>query len=217
MGRVDNRVAGAAQRLEAEAGGAARYRIPQLCFSISLAEFEGWLASAPAGARIRYAHGLVLDRRRDVVLAAGAAQRAGRVHLFQPRQADGSFDFLAQRVAPAGGAGAEAGAGSGVASVPDAPHWRVEPGSDLGRVLAVLERAAEDRRPCPTNRAIALDLRLNDAQRVRYLIRQLERIGVISIVNRGPRVTRVVTVAATGARTSEAMTPVGRGFVGGLG
>jgi glycyl-tRNA synthetase alpha subunit len=87
-------------------------------------------------------------------------------------------------------------------------------------VLAILRRAASFDRPCPTNREIMRGANtlagrtlFDTPDAAGYRFNKLEAAGYISVADRGSRVTRVVTICATGKTTSRAMTPVQTGAV----
>ncbi len=186
---------------------AARHRLESLCLARSVEEFRAWLDRAPPNARYKYAEGPSLDGQRDVVVLARALADAGEVTLVRARRSDGQFNYFADRLPikdarPCGAAGVAA------------PMFQSAPpdDSDAGRVLALLAACADDGAPCPTNTEIARALRLRDAYAARYIIGQLSGAMHISIENRGQRITRVVTIIATGKATSAARTAVGKGF-----
>lgn len=172
-----------------------------VCLAVSSVAFRKWLASAKPGTEFTYAVGRNLDRHHKVAQAARQAAKDGDVVLFHRRRPDGDFNYHARRVASAKPTAA-----------PAHKTRALDPEGDAGRVLRFLDRYAEEGAPCPSNRTIALALRLNDGCRARYIVQQLERDGLITVENRGPRITRVITINASGKRTSDLRTPVGRGF-----
>lgn len=182
-----------------------RFRIEPLCMALSVEAFDAWFDGAQPGEGIVYAIGTALDQRHPVAARTRALIARGMLRTFLDRRGDGRFDYCAERLARRARDAAPAGAEAPEA-VPSTPA------GDAGRVLALLAAHAEAGAPCPTNGSIARALDLKDSEAARYLVAQLASAGHIRIENRGPRVTRVLTIAATGARTSAARVPVGKGF-----
>jgi hypothetical protein len=194
---------------------AARPRIEPLCLAISVKEFHAKL-KARRGEWVEYASGPALDHHHEAVRLARDYADRGVVTLTQQRQPDRSWKFLAKAIAAAPEE-TRAQAGPCHAAPPRAPRApRAAPGpdSDAGRVLALLAGCADDGRPCPTNVDIARALRLKDSEAARYIVGLLAEGGHIRIRNRGPRVTRIVTIMASGASTSARLIAVGKGFRG---
>lgn len=170
---------------------AARAMTQQLCHAITLTQFRAWLRAAAPGDEIVYARGPVIDQQRDVVVLARQFAADGRVTLTSQKAAD-EFKFTAVMLG---------------APKPEPVMRQPDPESIEGRVLRVLKVAANVGAPCPTNRTIARALRI-EPEAARYQVNKLEKAGLITVEDRGSRVTRVVTIVATGKATSREMTPV---------
>lgn len=185
----------------------AQLRVAPLCMAIGVVEYRAWMGRAQAGERITFAQGPALDNQRDIVVLVKEHQARGLVRFFRKRRGEDDFNFIVERLAPeaADPAVQRARAKDGRSLAPD-------PESEPGKVLALLRRCANLDQPCPTNREIALRCGLNDEERARYLVRQLAEGGHVAIENRGPRLTRIVTIAETKRSTSRAETPVGKGY-----
>lgn len=180
---------------------APRYAIGPLCLSVSVGDFEAWLARAEAGAEIVYARGPMLDQKRDVVALVRAYADAGEVRTHQ-RKSAGSWEYFAVRrdVARERAAGVR----SGRAGRPAAPRVQaIEPEAETpqGRMLAILRRCISLGVPARTNAELAREMGLKDAEAARYIFNQLVAASVITVRSFGVRERRVVTMVATGKST----------------
>lgn len=172
-------------------------RAPARTLYASPLEMAQWLASARAGAEMKYASGPALDHREPAAILAGQWGRAGTVHPFSRRRDGATLDFFVRKMA---GSGVVAPAASLARRPQDDAAWEE---SEQGRVYRLLCRCANLRQPCPSNQAVSDRLNLTDRNRAQYLIRQLCERGLIRLeaaAKLGPRVVRIV---ATGKVTPE--------------
>jgi hypothetical protein len=181
-----------------QAVAVSRQRVSRLCLAVSAANFRAWYAKG-AERRIVYAQGPSLDQGCEVAILVRKMIAAGCLRAFHERRQDGGgWNFIAERIDAA------------IEAQPSGETDQLT-GEQL-RVLAVLDHHAGAGLPCPTNSALAREARVRDGYAARYIVQRLADTGHIRVENRGPRLTRVVTIVATGARTSCARLPVGKGF-----
>jgi hypothetical protein len=157
------------------------------CWTSTADDVDAWLRTAEAGDTFVYAYGPQL-------VQGGAAARvteltkAGDVTPHHKRRPDGGFDFLIRRNA--------------AKKISCAPVCT----PDMLAVLVVLQDAADAKRRCPSDDAIAAETGLS-ARRVKYQLDKLEaarfiaRRTVKTGIQRDPY-HRIVTVIATGASTA---------------
>lgn len=180
---------------------AERWTLGPLSWGIEAADFARWLADAGPGERIVYAGGPALPRSLAVVQAVRSALGAGQISAHQ-RRCEGRIEYIAERkVEPAAGKSAAAG-GVGI-----------ELNDEARAVFALLEREAKAGRPCPSDAVIALALQLGPcrraggkrgkgAERARYLVGKLARLGMIRVTApTQPGGRRIITILATGFST----------------
>lgn len=180
---------------------AARFRMAPLAAAIEVVELDSWVISAPVGADKIYAFGVAPPRTSPAFIRARALSDAGVVGLRNPRQADGSYQWIARKLAIP-------------AALRDAlfdtrsDAWAAGP-ADLA-VLAALKAAANEGRVCPTNRELAAAFGLDPgsgpgqgAEAARWIVRKLVRAGLILMAHRGTRARRVATDPETGNCTPE--------------
>lgn len=157
----------------------------------SVAEFEHWLATAPIGAQFVYAWGPVPQRRREVWAHAAEAGREGVIRLHHRRRGDGGWDYVAVRAVPP------------IIAAKAAPATAV--GDDdhpAQKMLRALRRAANFKRPCPSNAELARECGLPDAAAASYRVRQLRDLGFIVVSEQGPGLPRVVKIVSSGNVTA---------------
>lgn len=170
------------------AGGATK--------TISVAEFEAWLATAGAAARIPYVTGLSIPRGCHVAVAARQACDAGLVNLVQDRHT-GPRRYLAVRTSK---------------PLPRALLDRIHARSssrpdtaadDAEAVLEAIEAAAQARMICPTNRSIASECDIPE-HRVKRAIASLRDRGAIQVGFglAGWQSIRIIAVTASGVSTA---------------
>lgn len=176
------------------AGPLAHDHFDELRLAASDADLAAWIAQARPGSICVYARGGPLDPASAVARHARLLEQAGSVRLHH-RRAGAVGEYLAVKLAP--------GYLTDPLRDPDTREPMLpDPSTNLGGIYALLARAARHRQPCPTNREIAQVLALPSVDRARYLVSKLAAAGHIMVENRGPRVRRVVTISASGARTS---------------
>lgn len=195
--------------------GADSFTIAPLTRAIDAADFGRWLEGAREGDRLDYGWGLAPPRSFPVFAAVRAAVDAGQVRCHQSREAAGrEWRYFVVRCA--GGAPGSPGSGRFV------PGFAED--SDEGRVLALLIRTAEHKRPCPSNAVIAQALGLTGAvgrggvqgrasDRARYILRKLADAGLIAIdpvAGADLRQRRVIRIVATGKQTRPTEQGAGR-------
>jgi hypothetical protein len=181
-----------------QAVAVSRQRVSRLCLAVSAANFRAWHAKG-AERRIVYAQGPSLDQGCEVAILVREMIAAGRLRAFHERRQDGGgWNFIAERIDVA------------IEAQPSGEMDQLT--GDQVRVLAVLSHYAGAGLPCPTNSVLAREARVRDGYAARYIVRRLADAGRIRVENRGPRLTRIVTIIATGERTSCARLPVGKGF-----
>ena len=191
---VNRMVSGLTNRQPAPAQAA------QLPRAIAASDWERWLASAKAGARIIYAEGPHLPNGAASVLCAREAAAAGLVDLVAATIIDvetrGSHQrwrhFIAARRS------------SAAPAMRAAQIRPVEPVE--ADILHLLSRAADLRQYAPSNNAIAAALGLRDRHAARYFVKKLVAAGAISVADAGPQSPRVITITATG-RSTRAVLP----------
>lgn len=175
--------------------------------SCTVAALDAWLDRAGDGNMCIYAQGGDLDQAAPIARHVAALAKAGKV-LAHMRGQGSDRQYLARKLpVPEDGT-----SGRPVLGLRDAVPPMLRPDTNSGLVYEYLSQKAAALEPCPTNREIALKLRLSDAEAARYLVNQLERAGHIEIDDRGPRITRVVKIIAAGTRTSVERIAVGKGF-----
>lgn len=152
--------------------------------AISPAEVDEFVSSARPGDSLIYASGTVFPRFAAGVARARAAGANGYV-TFTTRRSAGRVEYVMQRLAKR----MQAKVMAGTADRPD----------DI--ILLHLSRAAADRLPCPTNEELARKAGLTDGAAASYIVGKLKRAGKIHVEQFGPGKRRVVTIAASGART----------------
>lgn len=179
-------------------------RADELRLAAHVDDLTRWIARARPGSICVYARGAPLDPESAVGKHARVLAHAGAVGL-RYRKAGGVGEYLAVKLAAGHLAEPLPRASVGKPVVPD-------PETNIGGVYALLAHAARYKQPCPTNREIALALALPSVGVARHLVAKLKAAGLISVVNRGARLTRIVTIAANGARTSASRVAVGKGF-----
>lgn len=155
---------------------------------LPLAEVAGWFAAAAPGDTLRYACGpfLVQGQTSAFVRDKGLD---GLAHPTQTRRDDCvGFDFKVRKLADA--------------VAPAKPP--AEPDAALEAIFAIVERAAERERPCPSDtelaRAAGLATRAQAAWRMTQL-REAGRIASEKVTGRAGA-ERIVTIVATGKRTA---------------
>ena len=192
------------------AASTARCTVGPLAYAIPASQFEDWLAVAPAGARIVYAHGLALPRASASVIAARVEEAAGRVTLtakLAERDGVRAWEWIATRLrsaapptpppsidGPCGESRASARPRAG--EDPDCGDAPV-----LDDILRQFRRAANMGLVAPTNAELARAHGLPNAERARYLVGKLIRAKAIAVEDRGPRQRRIVTLLANGRST----------------
>lgn len=179
-----------------------RFKLAPPCFTVSEEALRAWLAGAQAGDSFDYAFGAAIDSRARVVMVARHLHDQGLVGLRQQRQPDRSFRFYVVKRTQA----------EEVAVTPLPGNPTPEPGTELGDMLQHLRELANRNRPCPTNADLARALDLTDADAARYRLGLLHEQGHIRIEQRGPQISRVITITETGKSTSRDRVRIGGGF-----
>jgi hypothetical protein len=161
---------------------------------VTIDALHAWLDQAAPGDSFTYFVGSYLVPGMAIVAAARAASDRGAVLLTQRRREDRLFDYLAtkRRNAEPVAAPARRGVSRGPCGVADEEkEW----------LMAVLRRKASLSLPCPTNRQLAEEAQLKDAESVRYRLGLLQQEGRIAIqwidADR-----RVITIVASGRSTA---------------
>lgn len=154
---------------------------------------QAWFDAARAGEQIVYARGGSLPRQAPGVLAVRKLHDDGRLILFQRRLAAFRFEYVAQRRAEA--SRPRTGAVARLMEV-----GRAGLDDDCTDLFAELKRRARLGLPCGTNRELGEELGGLSPDRVSYLFKKLQKAERISINSSGEE--RVVTIAASGARTA---------------
>ena len=167
---------------------------------------EEWFAAAAPGQEAIYAIGPALDPANPTAALVARWASQQQVNPVKRRRGDGMLLHCAQRRQ------------SGLAGQPAHPvitdDLPFAADSAEGRVLALLEEAAEAGVPCPSYGEIARALQLRDAQAARYRFNLLVQAGLIAVEQAQPWERRVVTIRATGARTAPPPPPGARAYAG---
>jgi hypothetical protein len=176
----------------------------------SPARLEAWARTARAGDRFVYATRCSLPPGSAGaacarMLAARELVNLARYRVCPEEFGDtGVFSYFAERTsrpwsdAPAAVARPPRSVLSAprlVGEVDEALEWTA-----VDRVLPILSRAAQFRRPCPTNHRLA-ELAELDVATVEASIGALKSLHIISIAHVSPPTYRLVTIVATAART----------------
>ena len=165
----------------------ARFRIGPLTTYVEAAELTAWHRGAAPGDRCTYAIGPALGSRAGAAQLARELAARGAAHLFQERDGKGWRYCIEKRAAPVR---------------PDGRVVPLDPASIEGRLLALLTRAADASRPCPTNEELAEALGLGAGHEARYRFGRLIEGGHLRLIESRRFGGRVIEVAATGARTA---------------
>ena len=155
------------------------------------------LRNAGIGQSFVYAKGPATDPAHPVVKLVSAEVAAGRatVNVQRSKTGDdggGELRYLIRKLAVKF---------EPVALAP-APAAKLHPlAQDLYDLLVA---AAEARRPCPSNDALAELLGVADRYRARHRFDQLVKAGLIKVIEPNRYGTRVIEITATGQRTAAA-------------
>lgn len=154
------------------------------------AEMAAALRAAPVGRSFVYARGPALDPAQPVVKLVKAEAEAGRAALFlNGRDAEGALRYSIRKLAAAAPA----------AAAPSAPAARLH--AIAQDIYDLLVAAAEAKRPCPSNDALAEALGLADRHGARHRFKQLVEAGLIKVIEPARFGPRVIEITATGLRT----------------
>jgi hypothetical protein len=155
-----------------------------LTLSCSVAELQEWVRVSRPGDRLRYAFGADVPRNEPVWPIVTRLRDLGLVRLHSPRSDDKrGFDFIAVRI-------------SGPVAVSDA--------TPDDRLLAEVERCAEEGEALPTDALLARRCGFESADAVSYRLRKLRLAGRLLIVAQGFGSPRIATIVATGKSTAGA-------------
>lgn len=164
------------------------------------AQLEEWLRNAAPGDEVHYAFGPVLNWQNPTAALVKEWLAGNEVIAFQRRGGDGRLIYCARRRDPAA---------DGQASPRQAlPRDEAFEATAEGQVYLLLVRCANMGLPCPSNRTIADQCDLRDAEAARYRFNNLVEQRRIAVRQGSTFGGRVVTICATGRRTAE---PAARG------
>lgn len=169
------------------ASAPASFKIGPLTTYASPAEMAAWIERADPGAAVIYATGPVLGDHE----AARMARRwhdEGLAELFQ-RRADrpNAFEYCARKRSARTAASFVAGP--------------VTLSNTERLMLAILTDAARAGAACPSNDALAAELRLKDKRAARYRFDRLVAAGHLRVIEPARFGPRVIEICASGLRT----------------
>ena len=161
------------------------------------AAVKGWAARNPPGAWLIYATGPALDPRHPTVALVKDMISTGEAIPAQGRGAGGLLQYRICRARPQ--LLAEGGQVRGTSRLRLDPEFAETP---AGRILQLLSRPANLGLPTPSNRELAEQTGLRDAEAARYQLGLLVKAGHLTARTLASG-ARVVTIRATGRSTPE--------------
>lgn len=163
-------------------------------WALTQAAVDKWIDGARAGDELVYARGLRVVQS-DGVRRLRELHDAGAIAFTSRRIGPEDTAFIAQRLS----GGSRPAPAQRLARPPRAD----EDADEVAQLMAALRRLAAERKPCPTNRELGQMIGGVGPERVSYLLRK--QIGASRIrVDALATGRRVVTIVATGRRTSDA-------------
>lgn len=159
-------------------------------FALAPEAIERWTHAAKPGERLTYARGAALPPRSPGAAKARALGDAGLLCLAQHPPVRGVRDYVAERTEQAL-----------ICAVVPARAPRRVPTAAERRVLDAIEEAARRRKPCPSNRTIAVRADLRDRFEAKYLLRKLQAKGLITVEPIDAEPKRVVTITGSAMKT----------------
>lgn len=178
-------------------------------------------ARLPVGQSLIYARGPVLDQGNAAVRMVADWRAAGTANCHTlGRDADGQLRHgVVKRAAPSAGNRQAGGGASSAGSAAGSPkagldlRVRLEAAGfagatlrDAEAVLRLIMARARAGRLCPSHAEVAEELQLRDRQRAAYLLRQLNKAGLIEIWSRNGA-ARVVSITGTRLHTAQPDAP----------
>ena len=170
-----------------------------LTMVVGMSEFDDWLGSCAVGDECTYAHGPALPAENAVCKRAYDLAMSGVLLLFQKPAPRGKY-YHARRLKASGAESALEAAADEIAGADNLHREKQVAGTDAGRVLDILKRAANFNRQVPSLADLAQLAGLKDRQRARYLKDVLVDKGLIEITRKQGCV-QVVTIVSSGKST----------------